>query len=82
MARVIQGLGAAIIMPLSLTLLTTAFPPERRGAMVGIYGGIAGLAVAGGPLMGAGDPGARLALDLLGERAHRPGRGWPSRSAS
>ena len=51
-ARVIQGLGAAIIMPLSLTILTTAFPPERRGAIVGIYGGIAGLAVASGPLIG------------------------------
>jgi EmrB/QacA subfamily drug resistance transporter len=51
-ARVVQGLGAAIIMPLSLTILTTAFPPERRGAIVGIYGGIAGLAVASGPLIG------------------------------
>jgi EmrB/QacA subfamily drug resistance transporter len=51
-ARVVQGLGAAIIMPLSLTILTTAFPPERRGAIVGIYGGIAGMAVASGPLIG------------------------------
>src|SRR5260370_21317902 len=44
-ARVVHGLGAAIIMPLSLTILTAAFPPERRAALVGIYGGIAGLAV-------------------------------------
>ncbi|MBV8084088.1 MAG: DHA2 family efflux MFS transporter permease subunit [Chloroflexi bacterium] len=51
-ARVLQGLGAAIIMPLSLTILTSAFPPERRGAMVGLWGGIAGLAVAIGPLVG------------------------------
>jgi EmrB/QacA subfamily drug resistance transporter len=51
-ARVVQGLGAAIIMPISLTILTTAFPPERRGTIVGIYGGIAGLAVASGPLIG------------------------------
>lgn len=51
-ARVIQGLGAAIVMPLSLTILTAAFPPERRGAIVGMWGGIAGLAVAGGPLVG------------------------------
>ncbi len=50
--RVIQGLGAAIIMPLSLTILTTAFPPQRRGAIVGLWGGIGGLAVAGGPLVG------------------------------
>src|SRR5438874_3464688 len=51
-ARVVQGLAAATVMPLSLTILTAAFPPERRGAIVGIWGGIAGLAVAGGPLVG------------------------------
>lgn len=51
-ARAIQGIGAAVIMPLSLTILTAAFPPERRGAMVGIWGGIAGVAVASGPLVG------------------------------
>jgi EmrB/QacA subfamily drug resistance transporter len=50
--RVIQGIGAAIVMPLSLTILTAAFPPERRGAIVGLWGGIGGLAVAGGPLVG------------------------------
>jgi EmrB/QacA subfamily drug resistance transporter len=51
-ARVIQGIGAAIIMPLSLTILTAAFPPQRRGAIVGLWGGIGGLAVAAGPLVG------------------------------
>jgi EmrB/QacA subfamily drug resistance transporter len=51
-ARVIQGIGGAMIMPLSLTILTAAFPAERRGAVVGIWGGIAGLAVASGPLVG------------------------------
>jgi EmrB/QacA subfamily drug resistance transporter len=51
-ARVIQGIGAAMVMPLSLTILTAAFPPERRGAIVGIWGGLAGLAVASGPLIG------------------------------
>jgi EmrB/QacA subfamily drug resistance transporter len=51
-ARAAQGVGAAIIMPLSLTILTTAFPVERRGAIVGIWGGIAGLATASGPLVG------------------------------
>jgi EmrB/QacA subfamily drug resistance transporter len=50
--RVIQGTGAAIIMPLSLTILTTAFPLERRGAIIGLWGGIGGLAVAAGPLVG------------------------------
>jgi EmrB/QacA subfamily drug resistance transporter len=51
-ARAVQGLGAAIVTPLSLTILTAAWPAERRGAIVGIWGGIAGLAVAGGPLAG------------------------------
>src|SRR5215470_8962523 len=51
-ARTVQGLGGAIVLPLSLTILTTAFPAERRGAIVGIYGGLAGLAVAAGPLVG------------------------------
>ncbi|HEY5454733.1 MAG TPA: MFS transporter [Acidothermaceae bacterium] len=51
-ARTIQGLGAAAVLPLSLTILTTAFPPARRGLIVGIYGGLAGLAVATGPLVG------------------------------
>ena len=52
--RVIQGVGAAIVMPLSLALLTATFPSEKRGAVVGIWGGIAGLAVASGPLIGGG----------------------------
>jgi EmrB/QacA subfamily drug resistance transporter len=51
-ARTVQGLGAAVVTPLSLTILTTAFPPHRRGFIIGIYGGLAGLAVAAGPLVG------------------------------
>jgi EmrB/QacA subfamily drug resistance transporter len=51
-ARTVQGLGGAIVLPLSLTILTTAFPQERRGMIVGIYGGLAGLAVALGPIVG------------------------------
>jgi EmrB/QacA subfamily drug resistance transporter len=51
-ARTVQGLGAAVVLPLSLTILTTAFPPQRRGMIVGVYGGLAGLAVAAGPLVG------------------------------
>jgi EmrB/QacA subfamily drug resistance transporter len=50
--RAVQGLGASAIMPLGLTILTSAFPREKRGAVVGIWGGIAGLAVACGPLVG------------------------------
>ncbi|MEV0037384.1 MFS transporter [Streptomyces sp. NPDC050804] len=51
-ARAVQGVGAAIMMPLALTLLTAAVPAERRGAALGIYGAITGLAVASGPLVG------------------------------
>ncbi|MGH3229063.1 MAG: MFS transporter [Streptosporangiaceae bacterium] len=50
--RAVEGVGAAIIMPLGLTLLTSSFPAERRGAVIGIWGGVAGLAVASGPLIG------------------------------
>src|SRR5262252_1908157 len=53
-ARAMQGLGAAIVTPLSLTILTTAFGPERRGRVIGIWGSVAGLAVAAGPLVGGG----------------------------
>ena len=52
-ARAVQGIGAATVMPLSLTILTSAFAPERRGAVVGIWGAIGGLAVACGPVIGA-----------------------------
>jgi len=51
-ARAVQGVGGAAVLPLSLTILTTAYPARRRGAIVGIYGGLAGLAVALGPLAG------------------------------
>ncbi len=51
-ARTVQGVGAAAVLPLSLTILTTAFPPRRRATVVGIYGGLAGLAVASGPIIG------------------------------
>jgi EmrB/QacA subfamily drug resistance transporter len=51
-ARTVQGLGAAVILPLSLTILAGVFPPEKRGTMIGIWGGIGGLAIATGPLIG------------------------------
>ena len=51
-ARAIQGLGAALITPLSLTIVASAFPAERRGTVVGIQGAIGGLAIAGGPVVG------------------------------
>jgi EmrB/QacA subfamily drug resistance transporter len=51
-ARALQGAGAAIVMPLTLTLISTAFPAEKRGMAIGLWGGIAGLAVAAGPVVG------------------------------
>ncbi|HZR54304.1 MAG TPA: DHA2 family efflux MFS transporter permease subunit [Streptosporangiaceae bacterium] len=53
-ARAVQGLGAAAVTPLSLTIATSAFPPAKRGSVMGVIGAIAGLAVAGGPLVGGG----------------------------
>ncbi|MFI0511374.1 EmrB/QacA subfamily drug resistance transporter [Streptomyces canus] len=51
-ARAVQGVGAAIMMPLTLTLLTAAVPVARRGMAYGIWGAVNGLAVASGPLIG------------------------------
>ena len=51
-ARAIQGVGGAIVMPLTLTILSAAVPAQRRGLALGIWGGISGLAVALGPLVG------------------------------
>src|ERR1700690_2598907 len=51
-ARATQGIGAAIVTPLTLTLLAEAFPPERRGVALGVWSGISGIAVALGPLVG------------------------------
>ncbi len=51
-ARAVQGVGAAIATPLTLTLLADAFPPERRGLALGVWSGISGIAVALGPLVG------------------------------
>jgi EmrB/QacA subfamily drug resistance transporter len=51
-ARALQGIGAAIVTPLTLTLISEAFPPERRATALGIWGGITGLGVALGPFVG------------------------------
>jgi EmrB/QacA subfamily drug resistance transporter len=51
-ARAVQGAGSALIMPLGLALLSSAFPPEKRGAAIGIFSAITGIAVAAGPLVG------------------------------
>jgi EmrB/QacA subfamily drug resistance transporter len=51
-ARAVQGLGGALVMPLTLTILSAAVPAEKRGLALGAWGGISGLAVAFGPLVG------------------------------
>ncbi len=51
-ARAVQGLGGAIVLPLTLTILSAGVPENRRGVFLGAWGGISGLAVAFGPLVG------------------------------
>jgi EmrB/QacA subfamily drug resistance transporter len=51
-ARAVQGTGAALVLPLALALLSAAFPPERRAWALGIFSGVTGLAVLGGPVLG------------------------------
>src|SRR6266581_1440555 len=51
-ARVLQGVGGALLTPQTLAILTTIFPPERRGAAFGIWGAIAGIAAVTGPTLG------------------------------
>ncbi|MFI5777855.1 DHA2 family efflux MFS transporter permease subunit [Nocardia sp. NPDC051570] len=51
-ARAVQGLGAALMTPQTMAVITRTFPPDKRGAAMGMWGGVAGLATLVGPLLG------------------------------
>ena len=52
LARILQGIGGALLTPQTLAIIASLFPPERRGAAFGIWGGVAGLATITGPTLG------------------------------
>jgi EmrB/QacA subfamily drug resistance transporter len=51
-ARVVQGLGAALMTPQTMSVITRIFPPDRRGAAMGVWGSVAGVATLVGPILG------------------------------
>ncbi|MFI6294798.1 MFS transporter [Nonomuraea sp. NPDC050790] len=61
--RVLQGAGAALLMPQTLSIIVTTFPPDRRGTAFGVWSGVAGLATIAGPAVGG------VLVDVLTWRA-------------
>ncbi len=52
LARVLQGLGAALLTPQTMAVITRMFPPEKRGAALGLWGSVAGVSILVGPILG------------------------------
>ena len=69
--RAVQGLGAAMLMPQTLAIVTMIFPSERRGAAFGIWGAVAGLATIAGPTLGPGWPARHRACSTRSARSAR-----------
>lgn len=64
-ARVVQGIGAAIMIPCSLAIIAKAYPAEERGRAIGLWAGASAMTTAAGPILGG------LALTLLGDSGWR-----------
>ena len=69
--RALQGLGGSMMMPATLSIIANVFPPQQRGAAMGIWGGVIGVATAAGPILGG------LIVDGVSFSSLFEGRSWP-----